>query len=283
MYPVEKYKQKYRIPSARLHGWDYGSPGLYFVTICTKNRESYFGDIVETQNFASPVATGPSDGERQNFASLVATGPFDGERQNFASPVSTGPFDGERQNFASPVATGQNPPLNSDSQNPETQNLPFNADASNTETQNLLFSDNGQTRPNTETQNLASLRYTIIGNVANQYWLEIPTHFPFVELDEYVVMPNHVHGILFLNKPDYEGWQSNKFGPQSKNLGSVIRGYKAGVKTYATTNQIEFGWQPRFHDHIIRSEKELNNIRQYIISNPEKWHLDKNNPENLSM
>jgi len=152
-----------------------------------------------------------------------------------------------------------------------------------------LYGTNGQDHlingdsPNTETQNFASLRHTVIGEIANQYWTEIPKHFPFVELDEYVVMPNHVHGILFFNKPDYADWKPGKFGPQSKTLGSVIRGYKAGVKTYATTNQIEFGWQPRFYDRIIRSQRELNNIRQYIINNPAKWYLDKDNPENLMM
>jgi putative transposase len=202
---MDKYQKKFRIPSTRLTHWDYGSPGLYFVTICTKNRQLFFGDIVETQDFAS--------------------------------------LDNH----------------------PSAENS--NAPGINT---------------NTETQNLASLR-TKIGEMAHKYWEDIPTHFPFVELDEYVVMPNHVHGILFINKPDYRGWQPNKIGPQSRNLASIIRGYKAAVKTFATTNQVEFDWQPRFYDHIIKSEKELNKIREYIIFNPAKWNLDRNNLENLMM
>ena len=95
--------------------------------------------------------------------------------------------------------------------------------------------------------------------------------FPFVELDEFIAMPNHIHGILFFNVPWLCGWTTNKFGPQSKNLASVIRGYKASVKTFATINQIEFEWQSRFHDHIIHSSKELSNIRQYIVNNPANW------------
>jgi len=102
--------------------------------------------------------------------------------------------------------------------------------------------------------------------------------FPFAELDEFVVMPNHIHGILFFNPPYLRDWTTNKFGPQSKNLASVIRGYKASVKTFSTINQIQFGWQSRFHDHIIHSSKELSNIRQYIINNPVKWADDEDNP-----
>ena len=102
-------------------------------------------------------------------------------------------------------------------------------------------------------------------------------------MDEHVIMPNHLHGILFINKPDHNEWQPNKYGPQSLNLGSIIRGFKAGVKTFATGNKIEFEWQARYYDHIIRTENDLKNIRQYIIDNPIKWKYDRNNVENLMM
>ena len=174
---MNKYLNKYRIASTRLQTWDYGSKAFYFITICTKNREKYFGEIVT-------------------------------------------------------------------------------ADA----------------------QNVASLQPTLIGSIAQRNWKEIPFHFPFVELDEFVVMPNHIHGILFFNPPWLDDWTTNKFGPQSKNLASVIRGYKAAVKTFSTMNQIEFGWQSRFHDRVIHSSRELSNIRQYIINNPQNWHADKDNP-----
>lgn len=67
----------------------------------------------------------------------------------------------------------------------------------------------------------------------------------------------------------------NKFGPQSKNLGSIIRGYKSAVKTYATTDGLLFAWQARFHDHIIRDDAEYRRIEQYIITNPQNWGKDK--------
>jgi REP element-mobilizing transposase RayT len=91
-----------------------------------------------------------------------------------------------------------------------------------------------------------------------------------VELDEFVVMPNHIHVILFFNRPDKIDWQPNKFGVQSKNLGAVIRAFKSSVKRFANQNQIEFEWQSRYHDRIIRNEKGLNAIRHYIRENTSK-------------
>jgi REP element-mobilizing transposase RayT len=64
---------------------------------------------------------------------------------------------------------------------------------------------------------------------------------------------------------------------QSQNLGAVIRSFKSSVKRYANNNQIEFAWQPRFYDHIIRDEKSLNNIRAYIENNPIGWNQDELN------
>lgn len=169
---MEKYRNKYRIPSTRLQHYDYGSQGLYFITICTKNHIRFFGDIVDTGN-------GPS------------------------------------------------------------------------------------------------LRPTTIGRIAMEYWKEIPHHYPYVILDEYVVMPDHMHGILAFNTPNKVDWTPNRFGPQSQNLGAVIRGFKSTTKRYANLNHIEFEWQGRYYDRIIRDEMELNAIRNYVIRNPEKWMQDR--------
>ena len=100
-------------------------------------------------------------------------------------------------------------------------------------------------------------------------------------------MPDHVHGILNFNKPDCRDAKfcvsattamptTNKFGPQSQNLASVIRGYKAAVKKYATINNIAFTWQPRYHDHVVREDRALQAIRRYIRNNPQKWIDSKN-------
>jgi REP element-mobilizing transposase RayT len=67
----------------------------------------------------------------------------------------------------------------------------------------------------------------------------------------------------------------NKFGPQSKNLASIIRGYKIGVTKKSKTICPYFKWQPNYFDHIIRNEEELTRIRQYIINNPIQWADDE--------
>ncbi len=130
-----------------------------------------------------------------------------------------------------------------------------------------------------------------IGKIVEQYRQKIPEHFPFVKLDEFIVMPNHIHGIIIIKNNMTIGTQNlaflqeyqNKFGPQSKNLSSIIRGFKIGVTKSVRDNNLEFNWQSRFHDRIIRNDDELNNIRQYIIDNPIKWELDRNNLDNLYM
>ncbi|MCF6147846.1 MAG: hypothetical protein E3K37_04220 [Candidatus Kuenenia sp.] len=127
-----------------------------------------------------------------------------------------------------------------------------------------------------------------IGRITHQCWQEIPAHFPFTRIDAFIVMPNHIHGIIVIDKPfavetqnlaslQY-GVESPKtlFGPQSKNLASIVRGYKTGVKKWTTINNFSFQWQSRFHERIIRNEPELNKIRKYIINNPLNWKTDEN-------
>ncbi len=178
----KKFRGKYRIESTRLRYWDYGSNAAYFVTLCTKHRAHYFGEI-----------------------------------------------------------------------------------------------RNGK------------MYRTEIGEIAHRYWQEIPQHFPFVKLGEFIVMPNHVHGIIIIDKPEGQGVPkriaikqpqnddkpANRFGPQSKNLASIVRGYKAAVKKYATMHNIEFAWQPLYYDHIIRNEMAYYRISQYIKNNPLKWKEDR--------
>jgi len=107
-------------------------------------------------------------------------------------------------------------------------------------------------------------------------------------IDSFVIMPDHVHGILILRKSNVEAQNfaplpyrlSNKgsvnpnhFGPQSKNLASIIRGYKAGVKSFAVKNNLYFAWQKRFYERIIRNDDELHRIRKYIDSNISNYEI----------
>src|SRR5690606_5048323 len=134
-----------------------------------------------------------------------------------------------------------------------------------------------------------------IGEMAQQCWSEIPVHFPFVILDEFVVMPNHIHGILVIDKgntdnngnvetQDFASLQTdhtrykpvvNIYGPQSKNLASIIRGFKIGVTKSAKLMHADFAWQSRYHDHIIRDQAEHERIVSYIQDNPLYWQDDE--------
>ena len=128
-----------------------------------------------------------------------------------------------------------------------------------------------------------------IGKIVNQCWIEIPEHFPDTKLDEHIIMPNHLHGIIAIENNNCAvgnknfcslPWQTKL----SRSLSSIIRGLKIGVTKWCrNNNHNEFQWQKSFYDHIIRNEKELDKIRRYIFKNPLKWELDRNNPENLFM
>jgi REP-associated tyrosine transposase len=130
-----------------------------------------------------------------------------------------------------------------------------------------------------------TVEFTQLGLVAMGCWQGIPEHFPFVDLDSFCIMPNHIHGIIIINSGDSVETQDfaslhvnepgNKFGPQSKNLASIVRGFKIGVTKYARANDIDFVWQPRYHDRIIRDEQELFAVRTYIRNNPLEWVSDE--------
>ena len=102
-----------------------------------------------------------------------------------------------------------------------------------------------------------------------------------------------MHGIVFTNKSKDEQdledqnlidlnidpsekmtTKRNTFGPQSQNLPSIIRGYKSGVTKFARQKNPEFAWQPKYYDHIIRNEKSLKAISEYIKNNPKYWEKD---------
>lgn len=70
---------------------------------------------------------------------------------------------------------------------------------------------------------------------------------------------------------------SLRFAPQRENLASVVRGIKSAVTRFANENNIKFAWQPRFYEHIIRNQTEMNNIANYIEQNPYRWETDEYN------
>lgn len=188
------FRGKYRIESARLKGYDYSSPGAYFVTINTEGMLHWFGEVV----------------------------------------------GGE-------------------------------------------------------------MKLSEIGNIIADEWAKTPTIRPTVTLDEWQVMPNHLHGIIVIHKSEtaarsgqipFGGWEKpviintvethssaslpdkphNQFGPQRNNLGSIVRGFKSACTTRIhNAGFSDFAWQGRFWDRIIRDQGELERIGKYIIANPKKW------------
>jgi REP element-mobilizing transposase RayT len=175
-----KFKNKYRIETTRLKGWDYGKNGYYFVTICTKNRIPYLGNVINGKVELSEIGKIALD----------------------------------------------------------------------------------------ELQKTPEIRKDMN-----------------VTLGEFVIMPNHIHCIIIIGENEYNnnrgdamhGVSTNKFGPQSKNLPSIIRGFKSAVTKRAKIINPDFSWQPNYYEHIIRDEKSFKTISEYIINNPLKWNNDKYN------
>lgn len=128
-----------------------------------------------------------------------------------------------------------------------------------------------------------------IGEIVDQCWQEIPRHFPDVELDEYAIMPNHVHGIIIIeNGNDVENADLRSLQNYDRTkmaLSKIIHGFKSSVTRQINkqSNKINFVWQKSFYDHVIRNERSLHQIREYIVHNFLKWESDRNNPENLFM
>jgi len=121
------------------------------------------------------------------------------------------------------------------------------------------------------------------GKIAAKCWQDIPVHFPKTKLHEFVIMPDHIHGIVEIIKivgaQNLEPRLENKFQqiiPQS--IGSIIRGFKIGVtKWFRYQNQGDQNmrvWQRNYYEHIIRNDAEYNRIANYILNNPAKWSRD---------
>jgi hypothetical protein len=126
-----------------------------------------------------------------------------------------------------------------------------------------------------------------IGHIAAQIWYKIPDHFPFIGLDAFVVMPNHIHGIIVINRsvwnpivgalhatplpPDYVTHPLNEtmscISPESGSLPVVVRSYKSAVTKHVHKIEIHFSWQRGFYDTIICTTGQLKRIRKYVLEN----------------
>ncbi|MDO8126351.1 MAG: hypothetical protein Q6359_03900 [Candidatus Brocadiales bacterium] len=128
-----------------------------------------------------------------------------------------------------------------------------------------------------------------IGQMVRKAWTELPTHYMGVDIDEFVIMPNHLHGIIILTDncrggvtpPYYVGEATSPL--RKPTLGQIVAHFK--YRTTKSINQISNTpgnhiWQRNYYEHVVRNEDDLNEIREYVINNPLKWELDGENPDN---
>jgi putative transposase len=141
-----------------------------------------------------------------------------------------------------------------------------------------------------------------IGKIVYENWLKISEFSPHVILDEFVVMPNHIHGILVIQtsvstsknsevasiRNDTKNEFMSAISPKSGSVSRILNSYKGActkqIRELATSSEIiqtrhdamAFGWQPKFYDRVIRNDDEWHRIQDYIVQNPINWKNDEN-------
>lgn len=130
-----------------------------------------------------------------------------------------------------------------------------------------------------------------LGEIAHRFWEALPRRFSHIQLDVFVVMPNHLHGILIITDEGYQALPKDRpikeqFGrPVPGSIPTVVRSFKSAVTK--RINLMRRGknppiWQDNYYESIVRIETGLDRIREYIINNPCHWEIDKENPKYYS-
>lgn len=123
-----------------------------------------------------------------------------------------------------------------------------------------------------------------VGQVVSSRWLDLPAHTNGLMLDAWVVMPNHLHGIVVLigNTPARIDTGVGPRGPAQASLGAVIGGFKSAVSRQVTAERLTLVrpiWQRNYHERIVRNDRELDSLRRYIADNPTRWENDSEHPQ----
>lgn len=132
-----------------------------------------------------------------------------------------------------------------------------------------------------------------LGTIAKLYWKEIPAHHGNAVLDEFIIMPNHIHGIIViveehptddpvatlhatsLHRTERDADYFSAISPKKGSLSTIVRSYTSSVTRKIHQDCVPtFAWQARYYDQIIRTARDLENIRMYIASNPINWQTD---------
>lgn len=135
------------------------------------------------------------------------------------------------------------------------------------------------------------MRLSPAGEIVREEWYKTAAIRPNVELDEFVVMPNHIHGIILINDIGRDTSRRvptmERFGkPTSNSIPTIVRLFKS--VTTKRINQMRGTpavpvWQRNYYEHIVRNDKEMDRIRQYVVNNPMQWYYDRENPENINI
>lgn len=132
------------------------------------------------------------------------------------------------------------------------------------------------------------MQLNLLGCIAKFFWLQIPAHFPHIQLDTYVIMPDHLHGILVIVDDTIVGTRHCRVSTKEQfcqpirgSIPTAIRSFKGAVTKqihgFFETTEVPI-WQSSFYESIIRAQADLNSCRQYIIENPQRW---EHNPRKL--
>lgn len=134
------------------------------------------------------------------------------------------------------------------------------------------------------------------GKMVSDQWQRLSRRFPFISLDEFVVMPDHLHGIILIgcrgtgDNSQNNGPESNPRAPTAERFGAptagsiptIVRSFKSSTTLryhFLVGRSTEPLWQRNYYEHIIRGEEDLNRARQYVLNNPLQWSIDQETPE----
>jgi REP element-mobilizing transposase RayT len=231
---ADKFQNKYRIPSTRLQHWDYGWNAAYFVTICTKNRECFFGEI--------------ENGVMNLSGSGIIADVLWYEIKNHATNIELGAFMVMPNHIHGIIFLNGN-------------NVTIGTGGSNDFIAAGDLYIDGISDNNVETRHALSLQ----PNEPNEH---IEPNEPNNSEQSPQSSPSEPQKTIGQQRFQNQG---------TNTLSSIIGGYKSGVTKHANRLKLNFAWQSRFHDHIIRDEKSFQNISAYIVNNPQNWDTDQLN------
>jgi len=237
------FNDNFRIESNRLKNWNYYGAGRYFITVCTKNLENYFGDIINGQLHLTPLGI-----EVQN--QWLAT-PHFRPRMN----ITFDEFQVMPNHFHGIIEIGRNEYNRKFSPGSLSNNIdslkPGGDQISNG------FDDCSGTELGHSGGSAVEFCHSDRSGVETQGLASLPQNDDSKQISQ---IPNSHH---------------STFGPQSNNLGSVMRGFKSSVTMFARQHKTLFDWQRSYHDIIIRDERAWKNIRRYIRNNVKNWKGDR--------